>query len=132
METTTSGTIELSWDPASRVAALRFGDLTHSTGEDAKVLVNALTGWLAIDPDRKPFALLADAKRLATMDAGWRSVWGTFFKARRDHALIAVFHMGPFIRVGAEMFRLGTGVRLKGFADEMGAHEWLRKNGIRL
>ena len=126
----THGTVELKWDPASRVAAMRFEDNTRSSGEDATILVSALTEWLGSDPERRPFALLADAARLDAMDAGWRSTWGKFFREHRDHAWIAVFHMGPLIRIGAEMFRLGTGVRLKGFAEEDDARAWLRKNGI--
>ena len=126
----THGTVELMWHPESRVATMRFEQQTHSTGENATVLVSAFGEWLSADAERKPFALLADAARLDKMDAGWRSIWGKFFRSHRDHAWIAVFHMGPLIRIGAEMFRLGTGVRLKGFGEEADARAWLRKNGI--
>src|SRR3954464_12950806 len=86
--TTTHGTVQLTWDPDSRVAAMRFDSKTHSTGEDATVLVSALAQWLGVDPERKPFALFADAARLDKMDAGWRSIWGEFFRLHRDHAWI--------------------------------------------
>ena len=130
MITARHGTVQLTWDPESRVAAMLFDQQTRSTGENATALVSAFGEWLSADLERKPFALLADAARLDAMDAGWRSVWGKFFREHRHHAWIAVFHMGPLIRIGAEMFRLGTGVRLKGFAEESGARAWLRKNGI--
>ena len=38
--------------------------------------------------------------------------------------------MGPVIRIVAEMFRIGTGVQLKGFSEEAGARAWLRERGI--
>ena len=128
MLTVRDGAVELSWDPTTRVAAMRFDRPTTSTGENASVLVRAMTEW--VGDNREPFALLADAARLDGMDAGWRSIWGKFFRERRDRAWIAVFHMGPLIRVAAEMFRLGTRVQLKGFAHETEARAWLRKNAI--
>lgn len=130
MSKVTHDTVELTWDAAARIAAMRFVSPTRSTGEQASVLVRAVTGWLNAEPDRKPFALLADAAGLDSMDAGWRAIWGKFFRERRDHAFIAVFHMRPLIRVGADMFRLGTGVQLEGFDREGDARAWLRACGI--
>jgi hypothetical protein len=39
--------------------------------------------------------------------------------------------MGPIVRLAAEMFRIGTGLKLKAFADEASARAWLRTMGIR-
>jgi hypothetical protein len=38
--------------------------------------------------------------------------------------------VGPVIRVVAEMFRIATGIQLRGFADEAAARGWLREKGI--
>lgn len=64
------------------------------------------------------------------MDAAYRSVWGTFFKQHRGESYIAFFNMKPAVRIAAEMFRIGTGVQLKAFADEGDARSWVRQKGI--
>jgi len=38
--------------------------------------------------------------------------------------------MNPVVRIAAEMFRLGTGLRLKAFATEAEARAWLQEMGI--
>lgn len=124
----TSGVIELSWDPETRVALIRFARETHATGNAARVLVEALTRW--IGTEGKPFALLGDGGKLAGVDAEYRSVWGRFFRQHREDAFLAFFNMGPIIRIAAEMFRIGTRLRLKAFADEKSARAWLREMGI--
>lgn len=128
MDKVTRGSIEMTWDSEARLALLRFESATRATGKDAVVLVDALTRW--IGTDRKPFGLLGDGGRLAGVDAEYRSVWGKFFRQHRDDSFIAFFNMGPIIRVAAEMFRIGTGLRLKAFAGEDEARSWLREMGI--
>jgi hypothetical protein len=128
MDKITSGTIEMTWDSESRLALIRFESETRATGKDAVVLVNALTRWIGMD--RKPFALLGDGGKLAGVDAEYRSVWGKFFQQHREDAYIAFFNMGPIIRIAAEMFGVGTGLKLKAFADEAQARAWLRRMGI--
>ena len=128
MEKITQGAIELTWDAGSRLAHLRYERETAATGPDARVLVDALATWVGTEP--RPFALLADNERNTSVDAEWRSIWGTFFKARRDHSYIAVYHMNAVIRVVAKMFRVATGMKLNAFADEQSARSWLRENGI--
>lgn len=123
-----SGTVELTWDEESRVASIRFAGETNASGKDAKVLVAALTEWIGIEP--RPFGLLGDGKGLRSLDAEYRSVWGRFMRTHRDHCCAAFFHMGPIVRVAADMFRIGTGLRLKAFADEAAARAWLREMGI--
>lgn len=124
----TSGAIEMTWDSESRLAVLRFERDTRATGKDAVVLVDALTHW--IGTDRKPFALLGDGGRLGGVDAEYRSVWGKFFRQHRQDSRIAFFNMSPLIRIAAEMFRIGTGVRMKAFADEESARSWLREMDV--
>jgi len=124
----TSGAIEMTWEEEKRLATLRFAEETRATGKDAALLVDALTRW--IGGDGQPFALLGDGGKLAGVDAEYRTLWGRFFKQHRDHASIAFFNMGPLIRVAAEMFRLGTGLHVKAFADEDRARTWLRGLGI--
>lgn len=128
MEKVATGSIEMTWDPAARVAELHFERETHATGPHATVLVEALTRW--IGPDSSPFALLGDGKNLASLDAQYRAVWGEFLREHRDACVVAFYNMGPVIRIAAEMFRLGTGLRLKAFANEKDARAWLRTMGI--
>lgn len=124
----TSRTIEMTWDPERRLATIRFEAETHATGSDALILVEALTGW--IGTDGKHFGLLGDGKGLAGVDAGYRSIWGAFFRQHRADAFIAFFNMNPIVRIAAEMFRLGTGLPLRAFAREEDARSWLRGMGI--
>ncbi len=128
MDKITVGTIEMTWDPEARLAVIRFESDTRATGKDAIVLVDALTRW--IGTDNKPFALLGDGGRLGGVDAEYRSIWGKFFRQHRTDSYIAFFNMGPIIRIAAEMFGIGIGLRLKAFADEGEARSWLRKMGI--
>jgi hypothetical protein len=128
MEEVTVGTIRMTWDPGSRLAVIRFERDTHATGRDAAVLVDALSRW--IGTDRRPFGLLGDGSRLSGLDAEYRSVWGRFLRHHREDSYAAFFGMGPVIRIAAEMFRIGTGLQLKAFADEDKARAWLRQVGI--
>lgn len=122
------GTILMTWDPKVRLAHLRFTAPTHAGEEDAKKLVAAITEW--VGTDAKPFALLGDGGKLGAVDASYRSVWGAFFKKHKKEGLLAFYNMGPLIRIAAEMFRIGTGVTMKAFANEEEARAWLRKAGI--
>lgn len=128
MEKITSGSIEMTWDCKSRLAVIRFDSHTRATGKDAAVLVDALTH--RIGTDRKPFALMGDGGRLGAVDAGYRSVWGKFFREHRDDAYVAFYNMSVVIRIAAEMFGVGTGLRLQTFANEHQARAWLRTMGI--
>lgn len=129
MEAVTTGTIEMTWDPDTRLAFIRFERETQATGRDARVLVDALTAW--IGTEGRPFALLGDGAHLSGLDAEYRSVWGRFFRQHRDDSAVAFFNMGPIVRIAAEMFRLGTRLQLKAFANEEDARAWLRERGIR-
>lgn len=128
MHKITSGSIEMTWNSESRLAFMHFESETRATGEDAVALVDALTRW--IGTDRKPFGLLGDGGRLGHVDAEYRSIWRKFFQEHRDNSYIAFFNMHPIIRIAAEMFNIGTGLRLKTFADESMARSWLREMGI--
>jgi len=128
MDKITSGTIEMTWDSESRLAFIQFERDTRATGKDADVLVEALTRW--IGTDGKPFGLLGDGGKLAGVDAGYRSVWGKFFQQHRGDSYIAFFNMNPIIRIAAEMFGIGTGLRLRAFSDEGKARSWLQEMGI--
>jgi hypothetical protein len=128
MDKVTSGSIEMTWDSESRLALIRFESETRATGQDAVQLVEALTRW--IGTDGKPFGLLGDGGKLGALDAEYRSVWRKFFEQHRQDSYIAFFNMSPVVRVAAEMFRIGTGLRLKAFAGESEARAWLRGMGI--
>jgi hypothetical protein len=128
MERVITGPIEMTWDPDSRLAVIRFERETQATGKDAVVLVDALTGW--IGTEGKPFGLLGDGGKLSGLDAEYRSAWGSFLRHHREDSHTAFFNMNAVVRIAAEMFRIGTGLRLKAFAGEEGARAWLRENGI--
>lgn len=128
MENVRTGSIEVTWDPESRLAVLWFERKTRATGKDAAVLVDAMTRW--VGSDGRPFALLSDGGKLAGVDAEYRSIWARFFRQHRDSSWIAFFNMNVFIRIAADMFRIGTGIQMKAFADETAARSWLRERGI--
>lgn len=128
MDSIKIGAIEMTWEPSARLAVLRFERPTRGEGKDAVVLVEALTRW--IGTDGRPFALLGDGGKLAGVDPEYRSLWGKLFQQHRQDSFVAFFNMSPLIRIAADMFRIGTGVRLKAFADEASARAWLREMGI--
>jgi hypothetical protein len=128
MDKITVGAIEMTWDSETRLASLRFERETRATGQDAAALIDTLTGW--VGTEGIPFGLLGDGGRLSGLDAEYRSAWGKFFKLHRQDSTIAFFKMGPVIRIAAEMFRIGTGLRLKAFDGEAEARAWLRTMGI--
>jgi hypothetical protein len=128
VEIVTTGAIDMTWDAETRLAVIRFVRETQATGKDAVVLVDALTGWIGTEGE--PFGLLGDGGRLSGLDAEYRSVWGKFLRQHRRDAYLAFFNMNAIVRIAAEMFRVGTRLRLKAFAGEQEARAWLRENGI--
>jgi hypothetical protein len=126
--TVTSPSTEITWDPRTRVAVVRYTPGASLAGPDGPFLVDALTGWIGTSGE--PFAVLADAKGLRGTDAEYRASVSRFFRQYRDHAFIALTNVSAVIHVVVEMFRIGTGIQLKTFPDEAAARSWLRKNGI--
>jgi hypothetical protein len=126
--TAAHATMDLAWDPASRVAFMRCRPGAVFTGEAGEFLVGALAKW--VGPAPAPFALLVDAAEVEKTTADYRAVLARFFRPRREVAAIAMYHMSPALRIATEMFSIGTGVPLRGFAAEAPAREWLRKRGI--
>lgn len=123
-----AGSAEMTWDPMGRLAVLSFARETTTTGPDAVILVNALSQW--IGTEGKPFGLLGDGGKLRGVDAEYRSVWSRFLRQHRDDSYTAFFNMNAVIRIAAEMFRIGTGLKLRAFATEEDARAWLRGAGI--
>jgi hypothetical protein len=128
METVTVGGILMTWDPEARLVVISFARATQATGKDAVVLVDALESW--IGNEGGPFGLLGDGDNLSGLDAEYRSRMGRFFREHREEVHLAFFNMNPLVRIAAEMFRIGTGLRLKAFAHEPDARAWLREMGI--
>lgn len=118
----------MTWDPQTRLAVIRFGRDTHAAGRDAQALVSALEGW--VGEVSKPFGLLGDGGRLSSMDADFRALWSSFLRKHRNDCYVSFFNQNAIVRISAEMFRLGTGLRLKSFAREEEARSWLREMGI--
>lgn len=127
--TVTSGAMVLTWNPSTRLLEQRFESAGRAAGPHGAALVDLLTQ--VIGSERQPFAVLADAANVSGVDAEYRALAGRFFRQHRDEGLIAISHMGAIVRVTCEMFRIVTGVRLKGFAEEADARAWLQENGIR-
>lgn len=98
------------------------------SGSDGRVLIDALARWVGEEP--APFAVLADATGVPGTDAEYRSMVSSFFVGHRDRSYIALVNVGPVLRVVAEMFRIGSGVPVKGFPTEAEARAWLRGRGI--
>ncbi len=116
------------WDADSRLATIRFGGDAPLTQKDATVLLGALEGW--IGTQKAPFAVLADARGVKSVDPEYRAMWSNFFREHDDHVYLAVFNIRPPVRIVVEMFRIATGMRMRAFADEGGARSWLREMGI--
>lgn len=127
-ETVTSGSTEITWDPGSRVASVCYADGASLTGADGPLLVDALTRWIGVTS--APFAVLANGAGLRGTNAEYRASVSGFFRQHRDTAFIALINLGPVIHIVVEMFRIGTGIQLKAFADDAAARSWLRAKGI--
>src|SRR5689334_15825928 len=79
------GAISLTWDPGTRLAVMRFSEPTVATSPAADILVKAMTRWVGTDSG--PFALLADTENNSSVDAQWRAMWGSFFKAHKSSGM---------------------------------------------
>jgi hypothetical protein len=124
----TSPSTEITWSHAARVATVRYTHGTTLTSKDGDFLVDTLKGWIGAEGE--PFAVFADAAGLGGTDAEYRAKASNFFRQHRDKAFIALVNLGPVIHVVVELFRVGTGIQLKTFADEAAARSWLRAKGI--
>ena len=124
----TAGAMEITWHAESRLAVARFTSEVSLTGQHGTAMADALGRWIGTSVE--PFALLADAERVTGTNGDYRAATGRFFGDHREAARIALIHLGPVIRVVAEMFRIGIRLQLKTFADEAAARAWLRTQGI--
>jgi hypothetical protein len=124
----TSASTEITWSSEQRVAHVRYAAGARLASEDGDFLIDALRAWVGTDGE--PFAVLADAAGLHGTDGAYRAKASGFFRGHRDHAFIALIHVGPVIHVVVELFSLGTGIPLKTFASEATARSWLRSKGI--
>jgi hypothetical protein len=123
-----SKSIEIALHPETRLVEVRFAPNTSLTGPHGAVIVDALKSVMGAHGER--FALFADAKGVSGTDAEYRAVTGRFFGQHRDMARIALINLGPFIRIVAEMFRVGIRLQMRTFDDELSARAWLRTQGI--
>jgi hypothetical protein len=123
-----SPSTQIRWDATSRVAFVHYSPGAVLKSSDGTFLAETLTGWIA--RDREPFGVLADADALGGTDAEYRAKASRFFREHRGRAFIALIHVGPLIHIVVEMFRVGTGIPLKTFPDEITARAWLRTKGI--
>jgi hypothetical protein len=124
----TSSSTEITWSAEERVASVRYTSGSTLTAGEGDFLVEALTGWIGTKGE--PFAVFADAAGLQGTDAEYRAKASGFFRQHRDTAFIALINLGPVIHVVVELFRVGTGIQLKTFANEASARSWLQSKGI--
>jgi hypothetical protein len=125
MDRVTSGSLEMTWDPETRVAVVRHAREGAALGGDAAKFVDALTRWIGTEGE--PFGFMVDGAKAGGLDAEFRSTYAGFFKLHRKQAAIALFNLSPLHRVVADMFRMATGMPLKAFAEEQAARSWLRE-----
>lgn len=128
INTAANDSTEITWDPESRLAVVRYPRETVITVENGALLVRVLTEW--IGPDPAPFGVLADGVGVRGTDAHYRALAGNFYRKHRAVVSVALFNLRPALRILAEMFRIGTGAPFRCFADEASAREWLRQRGI--
>lgn len=122
------GPTTLTWDPASRVALLRYEPGTKLAASDGSFLARTLTRCIA--DSREPFGILADYTNGRSTDAEYRAKARDFFEAHRDTAYVAIFNASAAIRIAAELFRVAIGIQLHASRDEAAARAWLRSKGI--
>ena len=125
---TLCGPMELTARPAARLLVVRFSSDIQVTGVHGAALVAAASAVMG--GTQQPFGLLADAAHVTGADADYRTITGRFFAQHREGARVALFHLGPILRVVAEMMRVGIGMQLGSFGDEAAARDWLRSQGI--
>lgn len=117
-----SGPAALSWDPESRTAVLTFVEPGVGGRIEAQELSQQLEAW--VGPEG-PFRVLVDCSDLVDADAGWRAVFGEWFREHRGRGTIAWFNANPRVRLLILLFRKGTGVHGRAFATEAEARSWL-------
>ncbi|MEO6094129.1 MAG: STAS/SEC14 domain-containing protein [Fibrobacteria bacterium] len=128
MESIVLESVEMRWAPRNRLATLKYFGNGKPTGKDAEKLITAMTGW--IGTESLPYFILVDGNRIAGGDPQYRAAWSRFYKKDKHQVRIAIFDIGPVLRVAVEMFTLGSGLRMKAFASEAEARAWLGKAGL--
>jgi hypothetical protein len=119
------GPTELRWDPATRLAELRFTEPGSGGGAEAERLTTQLAQW--VEQEGGSFRLLVDCAEMVDVDAAWRQTWGTYFQQVRDRAVVGWFNASARIRLVIIMFRKGTGVVGEAFETEAEARAYLEQ-----
>jgi hypothetical protein len=120
-----AGPTELRWDPATRLAELRFVEPGTGGGPEAESLTTQLGRWA--DEDGGHFRLLVDCSEMVDVDAAWRNIWGSFFQQERVRSTVGWFNASARIRLVIIMFRKGTGVVGEAFETEGEARAYLEQ-----
>ncbi len=124
----TSGTLQLSLYPLARLVVLRFSGETSLTGTDGAAMIAALEQVRGTE--HQPFGFLVDCTGVVETDSAYRETTGNFFRLYRETAFIALYNLGPVIRIVAEMFRVAFRLQLRAFKHEKAARAWLRAKGV--
>jgi hypothetical protein len=120
------GPVELQWDPATRLAELRFVEAGRGGGVEAERLTTQLARWVDEEQGRD-FRLLVDCSEMVDVDAAWRHTWGTYFQQVRDRSVVGWFNASARIRLVIIMFKKGTGVVGEAFETEAEARDYLER-----
>lgn len=115
------GPVQLTWDPDTRLAVMRFVEPGVGDRPAAETLSQQFDAWAGDEP----FQVLVDCSDILDADAGWRAVWGEWVRERREIATLAWFNANARLRLLILMFRKGTGVHGKAFDSEEEARAWL-------
>lgn len=123
-----TATLDMTWDPATRICVARVKRGSSLGGVDAADLVGAVDRWIGEPPAR--FAVLADGGGGHDTDRAYRATLSRYFRRRIDVAVIAFFGLTAVLGVIVEMLRIGTGMNLRVFSSEAEARAWLREQGF--
>jgi hypothetical protein len=128
LERVKTASLDMTWDPATRVCVARVTPGAELGREDGETLCGAVERWVSDDPTR--FAVLADGGGGHQTDRYYRAKLSRYFRKRIDIAHVAFCGLGPVLSVIVEMLRVATGMKLRVFKSEEEARAWLREQGF--
>ena len=101
-----TATLDMTWDPATRICVARVTPDSSLGGADAEDLVGAIERWIGESPTR--FAVLADGGGGHETDRDYRAVLSRYFRERIDVAFVAFFRLNAVLTVVVDMLRVAN------------------------
>ncbi len=120
--------LHIVWNDGTRIAAVRCTPDALLTGPDAQHLKDTMKASVGVTA--QPYALLVDTSGIRGTTAEYRSISAAFYREQGAALIIALFNLNPIVRILAEIFRVGIGLDIKTFKDEVHARAWLRQRGF--